>query len=54
MTASDGLLRGDPIPDSQFFREFCYECNDPIRVVYDDVGSGRRCDVCECLLVSGT
>lgn len=38
--------RGQPIPDSNFFREYCHDCNEPMRVVQDKVGKNPICDDC--------
>jgi hypothetical protein len=38
--ASDGTRAGDRIPNSRFFRAFCVECGQPIRVVSGEILSG--------------
>ena len=32
----DDLARGDPVPGSRYFRDFCWICNEPIRVTVPD------------------
>lgn len=39
------LKRGDAIPGSRFYRDFC-ECGEPLRVAEERVGSHLSCEVC--------
>jgi len=41
------LGRGVKIPGSDFFREYCSGCDEPIRVRENDVGTSPLCDDCE-------
>jgi hypothetical protein len=37
---------GQPIPGSKYFREYCSECDESIKVTKDQVGQSPRCDRC--------
>jgi len=41
--------RGQPIPGSRFFREFCIDCGEPMRVSRDRLKKGveNRCGFCD-------
>lgn len=45
--ARDKPDRGEPISDSNLFREYCSECGEPIRVPKDQVGENPRCEDCQ-------
>ena len=38
--------RGVQIAGSNYFREYCVECDEPMRVLQDNVGTGARCEGC--------
>jgi len=38
--------RGQPIKGSRFYREFCSECEEPMRVTKEKVGVGLLCEQC--------
>jgi hypothetical protein len=39
--------RGQPIKGSKYYREYCAECDEPIKVASDEVGENPRCKDCE-------
>lgn len=38
--------RGEQIPNSRYYRDFCYLCQEPIRVSFSDLERQNRCDNC--------
>jgi hypothetical protein len=47
LTAADGTVHGDRIPGSFFYRSFCRECDEPMRVEEGLlVLGGVLCEVC--------
>ncbi|NJL31593.1 MAG: hypothetical protein HC898_08150 [Phycisphaerales bacterium] len=44
---ADKSDRGNPISGSRLFKEYCAECEEPIRVTRDKVGKNPVCDNCE-------
>jgi hypothetical protein len=38
--------QGKPIPGSRYFREYCAECGEPIKVTQDKVGTKPLCEYC--------
>lgn len=38
--------RGEPIPGSRYVKEYCRECDQPMRVTPDRAGQNPRCDDC--------
>jgi len=45
--AADGTRRGDPIPDSRFFRSFCARCGEPMRMEAGRVNEDVLCNECD-------
>jgi hypothetical protein len=43
----DKTDRGQPISGSKYFREYCAECDEPIKVRRDQVGKNPVCDDCK-------
>ena len=43
---SDCSDRGTRIPGSKYYREYCAQCGEPMRVTEDKVGTKPRCDRC--------
>jgi hypothetical protein len=41
--------RGKPIPGSKYFREYCDECREPMKVKKTQVGTKRRCESCRAI-----
>lgn len=41
--------RGQSIPGSRFYRDFCVDCGEPMRVSLDRLKKGveNRCEVCD-------
>ena len=41
--------RGQSIPGSRFYRDFCFECGEPMRVSEDRLKKGikNRCETCD-------
>ena len=54
--ATDNLRHGDPIPGSRFFRAFCHRCEEPMRVNYSTIETGKPvwCEQCEPRPLSNT
>jgi len=49
------LWRGDPIPGSKLFRDFCSSCKEAIRVSKDDLKKhANYCSDCRSPIGSGT
>lgn len=40
-------LRGQRIPGSRYFREFCSRCYAPLRVTESKIGYGVQCEDCD-------
>jgi hypothetical protein len=40
-------LRGQRIPGSKYFRDFCGRCGAPTRVTQNRIGDGMWCEDCE-------
>jgi hypothetical protein len=38
--------RGQPIPGSKYYQEYCTECEEPMRVIRDEVGKNPLCEDC--------
>jgi hypothetical protein len=45
--AHDQLDRGQPLPGSQYFREYCSACDEPIKVTQDKVNAKPLCEACQ-------
>jgi hypothetical protein len=44
--AGDKPDRGEPIKGSKYFREYCAECQEPMKVPADQVGNNPVCEEC--------
>lgn len=38
---------GSPVWDSKYYRDYCYLCNEPIRVSLDKLGFPNACSFCQ-------
>jgi len=51
-TVGKGLLRGDAIPNSKYYRTFCSSCGSPMRTMMHKIYSPIYCEECDGHTVS--
>ena len=46
LVASDGTVFGDLVPNSRFVRNFCWECQEPLRTSVSSLLKPQYCEIC--------